>query len=190
MGTLAQVVRARSIGRFGRRNWEDGVVAINLLWDHIRSETARLDLPYPRVRLYQDGLPVCGNELDIARELARSGSPNHQLLLSLVEKGATLMGTESPELLVEEYRLAQRALLTGAPPESPEQKMGLQALSHDLLQRRDRFIASRISETLGEGETALLLLGMLHSLRGLLPSDIHVSFLILPPGLEGSGPLR
>ena len=59
-------------------------------------------------RIYQDGLPVCGKEEQIVRELAAAGSVNHQLVLELVGKGASLVGTEDPELLLREYHL-QRA---------------------------------------------------------------------------------
>lgn len=67
-------------------------------------------LPYPRVRLYQDGLPVCGREVEITTDLARAGSRNHQLLLRVMERDATLMGTESAELLVRDYRLIKQML--------------------------------------------------------------------------------
>ena len=39
---------------------------------------------------------------------------------------------------------------------------------------RDAFIARRIDETLKEGETGILFLGMLHKVTEILPSDITV----------------
>ena len=76
------------------------------------------------MRVYQDGLAVCGHEQKIVSELAGAGNRNHALLLKLQAQGATLMGTESPELLVEEYQLATVAFASGVsrrsgdPPET------------------------------------------------------------------------
>ena len=101
-------------------------------------------LDYPRVRIYQDGLPVCGKETDIVRELAGAGSTNHQLVLELAGRGAMLMGTEDPPLLLREYQL-QRQHAGAAGDEAAE-----------VLAGRDRFIARRIEATLQDGETGLL----------------------------------
>ena len=56
----------------------------------------RLELDWSCVLLYQDGLPVCGEEKRIAQDLARTGSANHRLLLELMARGARLIGTEAP----------------------------------------------------------------------------------------------
>jgi len=43
-----------------------------------------------------------------------------------------------------------------------------------LLGRRDRFIASRINRTLGEGETGILFIGAYHNIIHRLNNDIYV----------------
>jgi hypothetical protein len=134
---------------------------------------AQIDLVYERVRLYQDGLPACGKEERIVRDLAQAGSLNHQLLLELMGRGALLTGTESAELLIEEYNLARQALVGGKRPRSHGAQ--LQALSRQLLARRDRIIADRIAHTLEPGGTGLVFLGLMHSLDGLMPADIQVT---------------
>jgi hypothetical protein len=58
--------------------------------------------------IHLEGLPVCGHESEIVADLARAGSRNHRLLLRLREFGAIIMGTESAELLVEEYQLSSK----------------------------------------------------------------------------------
>ena len=73
---------------------------VDRLWTQIEQTLEGMAIFYERVRVYQDGLPVCGHELEIVSELAKAGSRNHQLLLELKEKGATTMGSESSELLV------------------------------------------------------------------------------------------
>src|SRR3990167_5525794 len=108
MGALAGAIRRLAIEKLGHREWERSVRAIDQLWTIIHETIEKLDLLYPRVRLYQDGLPNCGREVQIVTDLANAGSPNHQLLLYLMEKGATLMGTESADFLLEEYQLVQQ----------------------------------------------------------------------------------
>ena len=51
----------------------------------------------------------------------------------------------------------------------------MQALSHDLLDRRDAFIVRRIDETLPPGQVGCLFLGLMHSLEGRLPAEISVT---------------
>ncbi|QXP83345.1 hypothetical protein [Methylococcus sp. Mc7] len=140
-----------------------------------------LHLDYPSCRLYQDGLPVCGHELLIVRDLANSGSHNHQLLLTLYERGAMLMGTESPDLLIEEYQIVTHYLAHNKTTKTTTNFTEMEARSAELLKRRDGFIADRIAATLRPGESGLLFLGLLHSLEGKLPSDIRVICPIVSP---------
>ncbi|MEK6655328.1 MAG: hypothetical protein AABY92_09300, partial [Thermodesulfobacteriota bacterium] len=128
-----------------------------------------------------DGLPVCGKEIDIVTEIAKKGSPNHQLLARLMGKGATVMGTESAELLIEEYNLIKRTLEAGDVKKALEIETMQKAASALLLGKRDAFIAARIAQTLQSGETGILFLGILHNLAGLLPEDIHVLYPINRP---------
>ena len=181
MGALAGAIRRLSIEKLGRREWERSIRAIDRLWTIIRETIEKLDLPYPRVRLYQDGLPNCGREVQIVSDLAKAGSFNHQLLLFLMGKGATLMGTESPELLLEEYQLVQQVLSAQGLGEVERVQARQESLSQSLLEKRDRYIAERMNGTLGEAETGILFLGMLHSLEKHLAKDIQVHYPILRP---------
>ncbi|MFO7897871.1 MAG: hypothetical protein R6V58_02300 [Planctomycetota bacterium] len=112
MGTMEPELRALYEEKTGTQ-WESHKTAVEEMWDLITDKIEQLDLDYSRVRLYQDGLPECGQELEIARDIAESGSRNHQLLLQFVDRGATLMGTESRDLLLEEYQTLQE---TRSPP--------------------------------------------------------------------------
>src|SRR3989337_601685 len=190
MGALAGAIRRLSIEKLGRREWERSIRAIDRLWTIIRETIEKLDLSYPRVRLYQDGLPNCGREVQIVSDLAKAGSSNHQLLLYLMEKGATLMGTESADLLLEEYQLVQQVLSAQDLGEAERVQARQESLSHSLLERRDRYISERINETLREGETGILFLGMLHSLEEKIAKDIQVQYPILRPAhpKERKGP--
>lgn len=177
LGGLEDAVAARAIEKMGREQWDAQCRSIEQGWGRIEEVVERLNLRYERCRIYQDGLPVCGDELTIVGDLARSGSHNHQLLLALCKKGATLMGTESLPLLLEEYRLLKNHLAgTGSADMHEIERQGA-----ELLRQRDAFIADRIDKTLGTGEYGLLFLGMLHSIHGLLPSDIRVVSPIVSP---------
>ena len=176
MGSLSDSIRKVTLQKLGERTWRRKNNLIERLWSGIEETLDTLSLAYGQTRVYQDGLPVCGKELDIVTELAKKGSPNHQLLVRLMEKGATIMGTESAELLIEEYHLIKRILESGDVKKALEIEAMQKAASDLLLGKRDEFIAARIATTLQAGETGILFLGLLHNVAGCLPEDIHVLY--------------
>ena len=175
MGALNESVARATLEKTGRAGLARKTAAIDQIWTEIEAAINALALSFDRVRLYQDGLPVCGREVEIVTELARAGSRNHQLLLRLMAQGAMLMGTEEGDLLVQEYQLARQSLTT-RPPRAAGVAASRRALSQALLLRRDQFIARRINETLKNGETGILFLGMLHSLERHLHPDVLVIY--------------
>jgi hypothetical protein len=56
-------------------------------------------------------------------------------------------------------------------------------LRHDLIDRRDRYVAERINRTLLSGETGMLFMGMMHKIARWLDPGISV---VYPLG-SGSG---
>jgi hypothetical protein len=185
MGALGESIQRLKLKRLGRRGWERNVSAVDKLWARIEQAVESLVLPCERVRVYQDGLPVCGREVEIVTELAKARSRNHQLLLRLSERGATIMGTESSELLVEEYQLVKGVFASGESEIAKRGEAYQKALKDSLLKRRDQYIARRINDTLRTGETGLIFLGMLHSLGPWLDKDIRVVYPIHPPSTRG-----
>ncbi len=115
MGALKESVARATLEKTGRAGLARKTAAIDQIWTAIEAAIDALALSFDRVRLYQDGLPVCGREAEIVTELAQAGSRNHQLLLRLMAQGAVLMGTESGDLLVQEYQLARQSL-SARPP--------------------------------------------------------------------------
>jgi hypothetical protein len=160
----------------GEKTWRRKVKLVDQIWTEAETIIDNLRLSFDKVRIYQDGLPVCGREIDIVTDLAKAGSRNHRLLLSIMEKGATVMGTESAELLVEEYQLFKSILNTRNSKKTPKIDECRKALSESLLERRDRYIADRINTTLREGETGILFLGLLHNLEKRFDKDIKLIF--------------
>ena len=173
-GKMSELVRHAYVKRMGQAKWEQHVKDVHEFWAKVQEVIEKLGLTWERVRLYQDGLPNCGREVEIVNTIAKSGSLNHQLLVKLMERGAQITGTESPELLVQEYKLARQLLTPGASPQN-EKSAECVERNRRVLDMRDRYIAERIGQTLKQGETGLIFLGMLHSLKGRLSDDIQVT---------------
>jgi hypothetical protein len=173
MGTLGPSIRGKKLSALGRQGLMHNAAVVDKMWVQIENLITGLPAPQGVVRVYQDGLPVCGHEQEIVSDLAEAGSRNHRLLLNLQAHGATLMGTESPDLLIEEYQLATAMF---APGVKLKANTSQQHLHDSLLEKRDRFIASRINNTLASGENGILFLGMLHEVAKYLDSDIDVVY--------------
>ncbi|HHT9144715.1 MAG: hypothetical protein Q7J76_04390 [Candidatus Brocadiaceae bacterium] len=171
MGSLAESLKKEYIKKYGIHKWEQHLKKINDLWTGIEERLNQRNLRYNQVKVYQDGLPVCGKELEIVQAIANSGGKNHQLLLKLIHEGATLMGTEDPSLLIKEYQLIKNAAARKGAEKGTDGRS-------DYLVERDVFIANRIDTTLKDGETGILFLGMLHKADEKLPSDVVIDYLI------------
>lgn len=181
MGGLGPSFQRMKLSKLGRQGLARHAGLVAKMWDQIERVVDNLPVVAGKVRVYQDGLPVCGHEQQIVSQLAEAGSRNHRLLLRLEARGAVLMGTESGELLVEEYRLASAALAAGGAG-GPASREARQKASRDaLLEKRDRYIAARINATLAAGETGILFLGMLHAVNRRLDPDVRVVYPAGPP---------
>jgi hypothetical protein len=186
LGSVGGAVRQRFQEAFGQGAWERRFSSVDAMWEGLSRKLLGLPLDWTRTRLYQDGLPVCGRETEIVRDLARQGSRNHQILLEAMARGATLMGTESATLIVAEYRRVQRLLEAAQLEDSDALGLELRAEGERLLRERDAFIASRIDSTLQDGETGVLFIGLLHRVDELLGEGFAVSHVIhsLPFGAD------
>jgi len=187
MGTLSESIQKSTLQKFGRRGLKRKEDMIDNLWMEIEQKIYALALAYEKARLYQDGLPVCGREAEIVTDLAKAGSRNHRLLLLLMKRGATITGTESLELLMEEHELDKQILAARGAREKARIEASRKAMIDSLLKRRDRFISDRINSTLFAGETGILFIGMFHSLRNTLDNDIQVIYPFNPPFKKRGG---
>lgn len=190
LGALGQAVAQRFGALFGAEQSERLArrqLSIDAMWDAIAGSLLAAPLTWSRVRVYQDGLPNCGFELAIVQELAAKQSRNYALLLELRKRGAALMGTEDPALLVREYERVRRLVeLTRRPPPAEAALQALKQEGDELLAQRDAAIAARILSTLREGEHGVLFIGLLHRVDEALGGALHVEHLIhtLPVGVE------
>lgn len=163
MGSAANWYREAYIARHGEAQWKERNRAYVRIWRRIARAIDGHGLDWTKVKLYQDSLPECHHELAMVRELAAKGSENHRLLVVLIERGANLLGTESPALLIEEYRMLQE----GRAP----------AREAEILAARDRHIAGRIGTTLQADESGILFIGALHDVAKHLPIDVDVTYI-------------
>ena len=154
LGSLSESVRAHYTKVCGKASWSQREQIVRALWTEIARNLDALHLEDRKTRIYQDGLPICGFEERIVRELAKAGSSNHQLILRLLDQGAVLMGTEDSQLLMEEYDLQKQCIAQegGDKSTSEERRKHMDRV----LKARDSFIAERIATTLQEGEVGLL----------------------------------
>lgn len=172
MGSQAEALEREHVRRHGRGEWARTRRLVDEVWEGLRTRLLAMNLDYGRVRIYQDGLPLCGRELDIVREVAQGGSRNYALILELLERGAVVEGTESPGLLREEYERIRSAIPAG---QAREEDAGE---GERLLRQRDGFIGRRINETLKEGEVGILFIGLMHRVDRYLPPDVEIQYLI------------
>jgi|SRR6266542_1450566 len=172
MGALGASIERIKASSFGRQSLKRSAQTVDRMWEQIERAVERIPVEAGRTRVYQDGLPVCGQESRIVADLAQAGSRNHNLLLRLQSKGAVLMGTESPELLLEEYQLASAMLKSRGSGGASRRELWSAAL----LEKRDQFIAERVNATLQPGESGVLFLGMLHNIRRFLQQNIEIVY--------------
>ena len=173
LGSAAESVR----NRMGEAAWQERQSQIGAFWDAVKQWADTVD---PQgLFIYQDGLPLDAPVDRVIADIAAKGSRNHILLSELAASGAVIIGTEDPALLVEELTLARAAADAVAAGRLPDPRHETKARS--LLERRDRFIAARIGETLPQNSRGALLIGLLHSVERYLPTDIETSFPIGRP---------
>ncbi|MCG8424078.1 MAG: hypothetical protein MJE77_39805 [Proteobacteria bacterium] len=178
-GSLRAEVDRAFRRRLGKYKLDAHKRAIRDFWSRVGQLVQERDFDAASVLIYQDGLPVCGRELEMVRELAASGSQNHQIVANMVDRGASIVGTEDPSLIVQELQRIKKQI--SARPHAPRRAApSSRAAIAKSLEPRDRFIAARIDQTLNHGQIGLLFIGLMHDVRPHLPADIEVEYLIEP----------
>jgi hypothetical protein len=164
LGSEGHAHREGYVARHGEHRWAEREAAIERYWLVVRESVLDLPIALSQVKVYQDSLPD-GPETDrLIEDIANHGSPNHRLLLLLKSRGATVVGTESLALLLEEYQAIKEFRA------SPE-------MLRRSLEARDRYIANRIGETLGPGEIGILFIGAAHDVARFCDPTIRVAVL-------------
>ena len=173
LGSVAASVNRKSVEICGKERWLRHKRIVEAFWERIRDYFNGLN---PQgLKIYQDGLMADGDlGRKIIEEGAKRGSPNHQIVLNLIERGASIRITEDVDLLKKEFnRILQ---LAEAGPELGEDIAREHREEGDrLMAERDRFIATTINQTLKEEERGALFIGAFHNVIAELEDDIKVS---------------
>ncbi len=174
LGSIAKDVTKRGIATLGEEIWTEHRTTVDRFWDAISHYFGSIDAA--NAKIYQDGMVAegeIGNK--IVTEMSKAGSKNYQLISRLLERGAVLVKTEDFELVKEEYN----KLLAITRAESTVRKIvaliKYKLAKSRLLRERDIFIAERINQTLGTGETGIVFIGAVHKIKENLPKGIQVA---------------
>jgi hypothetical protein len=176
LGNLADHLRAQ----IGDEAWADKQRAVAAIWQRIAAWCTNAEAR--GLRLFQDGLPDAPSAAQIVRDLAGQGSLNHRILQDLIDRGAVLVGTEDPGLILREYEIAKAAAEAVEAGRRPDPRDAMRSAT--LLDRRDEYIARKIDESLGEQAAGVLFIGMLHNVAPKLPASISVSYPLGQPAAE------
>jgi len=178
MGSMGEGLVKEGMAKMGREKWLENQGKIEKFWDDLEKEIDGLGLDYSKTRIYQDGLP-CGGELGlrIVRETADKGSKNYRIVRKLIERGAVIEATESPELLRKEYEHIKALITAKTPEEKADAARRYEQIKDELMQERDAYIAKAIDISLKDDETGLLFIGAAHNVIPRLAKDIEVKSL-------------
>ena len=132
-------------------------------WQKIETKIKSLPYDFRKIKVYQDGLPDTQPDL-VEKIVAEVQSPNYELLCWLKAKGATIVGTENPSLIKEEYELLKAIFEAKDEGSKLEARNRYQERADLLLSLRDVFIAQKIDRTLSQGELGILFLGAAHKI--------------------------
>jgi hypothetical protein len=178
MGSMKDGLEREGVFRIGRQRWEENQQRIENFWNDVDHEVDLLGLEMEKVRIYQDGLP-CAGELGerIVRETAEKGSRNYQIIRKLMDRGAKIEATESPELLRQEYGYIKALLEAKTDQDRADAGARYDQVKDQLIEDRDAFIAQSIGSTLKDDETGLLFIGASHNVIPKIAKDIEVKSL-------------
>ena len=180
MGSVKEFMERVSESTFGKRAWEEHRRELERFWADLESSLKRRleGVNLSQAKLYQDGQVIDGPlGVKMVEEIARRGSKNHQILLDLIQRGATLMRTESFELLKEEYKFIKGMASARSGMEASLARDAYRKRKGSLLKERDHYIAKNIDRSLKEGDLGILFIGATHRVEENLPKDVEVEYL-------------
>ena len=173
LGSIANHVDKRGIAVFGEEFWKKHRETISGFWDSIVKYFTNLEVK--DFKIYQDGM-VADAEVGqkIVDEGVKSGSKNYEIIDDLLKKGAVLVKTEDFALVKEERDRIVKITQAATTTQKLIAYLKYKLAKNRLLKKRDNYIAKRIDETLGYGETGILFLGAYHDIIPKLAKDIQV----------------
>jgi len=173
LGSIAPAIDKRSTQICGRERWERHKQTVSTFWDNIEKYFKKLNAD--NLKIYQDGLMADGKlGQKIIEEGAEKGSRNYRIVLELIRRGGEIRKTEDIALLKEEYNRILKLSQSKSIWERTAAYIGYRFHKDRLMEKRDRFIAGTINQTLKVGETGALFIGAYHDVLSLLADDIAI----------------
>jgi len=174
LGSVAAAIDKRSSQICGKERWNKHKKVVSDFWDSITNFFDLLN-DASNLKIYQDGLMIDGKlGKKIIEEGARKGSKNYKIILKLIKKGAQIRKTEDIHLLKEEYNNLIKLSQTKSFLERMLAYIGYRLRKDPLMEKRDKFIAQRINETLQDGEVGVLFIGVYHNVLPQISKEIIV----------------
>jgi len=173
LGSLAKDVTKRGIADLGEDVWRQHQRTVEGFWDAISDYFISVDVS--GMKIYQDGMVAEGEIGEkIVEEGLNLGSRNYELVARLLKRGATLVKTEDFNLVKEERDKLLRITQAKTKLEKLFGFIRYKLTKNTLLNKRDRFIAQRIDESLPQDQTGILFIGAYHNIIPKLPRDIQI----------------
>ncbi|MCX6000386.1 MAG: hypothetical protein NTU41_12610 [Chloroflexi bacterium] len=160
-----------------KESQEDLFQLVNRYWDQVDAHIRNLETKLGQVaRVYHELVTESGAEGVKAMDTLNSGSS--WLAKSRLEKGANLHSIEEAEMLAEIADWS-RCLAVGLQSQKAfDQVLGFHT---EVQKKRYELIARRLDETLGKGESGILIMREGHGVQ--FAADIQV-FYVSPPALD------
>jgi len=172
MGSLAKDLNRRGIADLGEELWKEHIKTVESFWDVVSHYFDSVDVS--GMKIYQDGMIAEGEVgQKIVEEGAKSGSKNYELVSELLKRGAILIKTEDFKLVKKERDRLIAITQVKSLPKKLIAFMKYKVTKNRLLNKRDKFIARRIDETLNQDETGIIFIGAFHNIKERLPKDVR-----------------
>lgn len=173
LGSLAKAIAERGTKDLGEELWRRHEEVVNVFWDTVINYFDSREAG--GFKIYQDGMLADGEMgQKIVDEGVKSGSKNYEIVSRLLQKGAILVRTEELALVSEERDRLIKITQAKTVPRKLLLLIKYKLTKNRLLNKRDKFIARRIDETLNQGETGVIFIGAYHNVKKRLPADISI----------------
>lgn len=171
-GSLEASMCRRGIDEFGKEEWIKHQDVVETFWNILKGYFQNLNVK--GMKIYQDGLIADGEAGGkIVEDSVKKGSQNYIIIKEMMERGGQLVKTEDFFIVKKEHDYIV-ALLHAKGLRKWKAYFSYRLVKHNILAKRDAFIARRVNQTLGEGETGVLFLGAYHRVLPLLDKDIKI----------------
>lgn len=172
LGSLAKGVEKKAERLIGSY-WEEHKRTVERYWQEIERFLEKKK--FAKLVIFQDGLPEDGKAAQtIIARLAKTGSPNYQLLKRLTKMGAQMQKTEDIRLLKQEYQLTKDLAAKKDIVSAILAFLKYKLRKNGLLNARDNYIAKQINQNLTDGEIGICFLGAYHAVLAKLAGDINI----------------